>query len=197
MLTNKPDFFPPSLTQATEDELTKYSPIIDSYLRIYKDDVSKITSFPLIMNCAVTTYRRAIHELLMTNFSSIENFLKATYDQGTIQDIFEYAQTASTTATVSPWAIARDFKKNFKDKANIFIIEDHFDLRTLPSETLTLLLQAANCPYLLFARIFDAYYNSVFGQNTCEQKQSHFIDTYQSILVGTRDCFLEGLKFKS
>lgn len=194
----KPKILPPDLSDAFFQSHDQRTHNLERLMNCYNGDIKYLTSdLQWHESNPVCRYRTAMIDLLEINFSSISFFLSSSLKKKEIKDLEKDILNCSTTAILGAWVLGIDFFLNNNNEDQPNISSESFRISNLPPKTRYLLLTAGNIPYILFGTYFLDYYHSPFGKNMRFQQEGHLIDTYQSIMVAVRECFIEGIRFKS
>lgn len=189
----KPRIAPPS--ELNEPDLDALDPIISKQKPFFDKFIS--SNSQELQNWV--KYKKAMDDLIFLNFMSISHFMDMLYMNKKVHklDLEEIIKTSTTYAASCGWMIGREWANNNYNLLAKLINKSFINSDDVPSDAMILLYKATNLPYWHFAVIFTEYYDSPYGQRTRPQKDSHFKDTYQSLLIGVLVCFLDGVKSQS
>ncbi len=194
---NKPDFLPPQITDEFIESLPHIGDKLNNLVKKYITDVNYYKTGSTWIGSNIQQYRTALKDMLILNFSSISSFLDPQLNRKERKELDKNIATYATLATMGSWVVGIDYYNNYKDNALSIITDKYFSLRKLPQYYMNLVLSTASIPYGFLGMYLLAYYDSDYGRNMKFQQEGHFVDTYQSMLVAVRECFLDGIRYKN
>lgn len=191
------DLLPPELTDEFTENISIMGGKLNDLMEKYTSDAEYLYSPSIFLGSKLQKYRTAVKDLMKLNFSSVSNFLESQLNRKERKELDTNTATYSTLATMGAWVVGIDYYVNNRDNAKALLSNKNFSLKDLPSKQLNLLISAANVPYWYLAMFLSGYYESDYGYRMRFQQKNHFIDIYKSILVAVKECFLEGIRYKS
>lgn len=187
----KPNVTPPSTN--IELDLTELNILINKYEYLIEKSIDSFADEPAFWG----KIKLAFDDLLLMNLDSISYYLT---NEGSDGDPFiknklaERIKTMTTYSAFSGWIIGKEWAKKDRNLYKYLNKKTIIEITDVPTDAMSLLYKAVNFPYNGFTIIFDGYYKSSIGNKKKHQQQSHYKDTYQSLVKGILLCFLDGVK---
>ncbi len=136
----------------------------------------------------------AIADVFEVNYKSIFLYLAEAYQGKRKDDLMSYTNQSILLAIQGGWSIGREWIVNNTQLRAEYIYKTTLESKAIPSDAMQLLNVCVSLPYQVFHTVFENYYNSSIGKKVRGQKESHLIDTYQTLENVVIQVFLVGIK---